>query len=109
MSISIISWNVNGTKNVECFPHALKLVNSKAIVFLQETFELEGGKSFCPKKFVRFGVYARQTGGRPSGGLSTLISREFLAHAEIRRVESPIPHLLPIYIKKEGFEPIILG
>lgn len=109
MKISCISWNVNGSKNAARFPGALKLVSSKKIVFLQETFEVDGGKNFCPKKFVRFASHARVTAGRPSGGISTLIARDFLGDAQVRNIESPVPHILPIFLNKPGFVPLVLG
>lgn len=109
MKLSIISWNVNGSRNVDKFPGALKLVCSKSVVLLQETYEIEGGRYFCPRKFVRFSSPARATAGRPSGGLATLIARDFASNAVIRRIDSPISHLLPIYISKPGVVPIILG
>lgn len=109
MKLSLISWNVNGSRNLDRYPSALKLVLSHSIVFLQETFEVESGRFFSPKKFVRFASLARSTAGRPSGGLSTLIAQEFLSNAEVRRIESPVPHFLPIFINKPGFQPLLLG
>lgn len=104
---SLVSWNVNGTKNVSEVPYALKLVNSADIILLQETFETKGAASFKPKGFLHFSNEAVATGGRPSGGLSTLI-RLSKVSGVITRLQTPFPWVLALRWVEPGRTPLIL-
>lgn len=106
-SLSLLTWNVNGSKNVSSVPHALKFVLGHDIVFLQETFELPGGRDFRPHGYLSFANEAVHTGGRPSGGLSVLIKLELVKGA-ITKLPSPAPWILAVRWAEPGQKPVIL-
>lgn len=106
-ALSFLTWNVNGSKNISQVPHALKFVLGHDVIFLQETFELPGGVNFRPKGFIAFSNDAVATGGRPSGGLATLIRLDLVKGA-ITKLPSPEPWLLALRWSEPGQKPLIL-
>lgn len=106
-SYSFLSWNVNGSKNVSEVPYARKLVLSSDVIFLQETFETVTSSKFKPNQFLHFGSDAIATGGRPSGGLSTLVRISKISGV-ITRLHSPVPWILALRWTEPGRIPIIL-
>lgn len=108
MKIKILSWNVNGSKNIIRVPSALRTVKKNDVIFLQETFELDGGRKLSLPGFVHFGNCAVSTGGRPSGGVSTHIRASLLANCSARRIVSPVPWILPLRVDIQGHQPMVL-
>lgn len=105
-NIRVLSWNVNGVSNVKNSPPALKFAVTHEIILLQETFELKS--RFHPSGYIKFNNFARPTGGRPSGGLTTLISQKFCGNSSINRLACAVDWLLPLRIVKKKLRPFIL-
>lgn len=105
-NIRFLSWNINGVSNIKNVPAALKFVQNHDIVFCQETFELRS--RLHPSGFIKFSNFARSTGGRPSGGLTTLISQKFCGNAAVSRIPCSVDWILPLRLVKPKLQPVVL-
>lgn len=101
----LLSWNVNGSKNLSSAPATRAFAVKHHIIALQETFETPSARrTFHPPEFLKISTPARETGGRPSGGLALLINQSFFAKLEVSKLSSPTEWILPVKWKAQGLE-----
>ncbi len=99
-SILFTCQNLCGLHKLTRHQNTLSLLRDSAIVFAQETLQLKPTKLF--PGFMVFDVPAVLTGGRPSGGLTTLLQRATFGSAEIATVAAE-ESLLALYVRWESF------
>lgn len=73
-NLSMVSWNVCGTKKLVRFAQIIAWLGTFSLIVLQETLEISPG--FHLHGFSKLHVPAIATQGRPSGGLSTFVSNK---------------------------------
>ncbi len=100
-----VSWNVCGLRKLARHPGVFSWLLSQKVILIQESLQVS--RTFRFPAFARFDVPAIETGGRASGGLITLISKDWLGDgsAEILH-ESPSLLLMRISWPEKG---ILLG
>jgi hypothetical protein len=75
------SWNLCGLRKLARHPGVLEWLRSQKVVFIQESLQLS--RSFRFPGFARFDLPAVETRRRASGGLVTLLAKDWLGDGEV--------------------------
>ncbi len=100
MNFRGVTWNLNGTRKYLVNTAVLAFLATFAVVFLQETFEVTGGR---PSRDLNLPGYVprerratRGARGRAIGGLKTLLNGRVFGHGLITEIATLLPEILVV-------------
>lgn len=105
--VRLVSWNINGASKLNKRLHISNFLSKFDAITLQETYETNEAL-FLPEGYVRFAVAAKVTGGRPSGGISTLLKQDVGRNVKFVQLPPPVEWVVLVRWLAEGSTPVLL-